>query len=118
MADGGCGAARRVRTERNAGTMEAISKQAVATSQTSRWPEGFDHQLIFLICAAGLCEVERARGYSAEANSSQEAKRSAGSLERHLATIPSSARVTAGLRREGGSGAAFKIWAQTAPREL
>src|SRR5207302_5982163 len=79
---------------------------------------GLDHQDLFLILAAAACELARASGYRADASSSQEAKRSPGFFERQRATMRSSAAGTSGLRRDGGSGAAFKIWAQTAPMEL
>src|SRR5439155_1759148 len=79
---------------------------------------GIDHRGLFLILAVAACELARASGYRADASSSQEAKRSAGFFERQRATMRSSAAGTAGLCRDGGSGAACKICAQTAAMEL
>ena len=115
---GGGGTASRARTERIAGTLNATKRHAAAAIKISCGRVGLDHHGLFLILAVAACELARASGYRADASSSQEAKRSAGFFERQRATMRSSAAGTAGLCRDGGSGAACKICAQTAAMEL
>src|SRR6266699_283662 len=115
---GGRGTTSRARTEWIIGTLEASKRQATAAFPASCWRVGFDHHDLFLISGAAGCVRARASGYRAEASSSQEAKRPPGSLARHRVTMRSSAGGTAGLCRDGGSGSAFRICAQTAPMEL